>query len=301
MTDTTVLEAIVERVLNGRPLAPEERAVLFGARDLLALGMAADDVRRRRHGSRFTFVRVAHLNLASAATGQVAWTGSPGELRLDGVFGDLRLARAAVRHAAAAAGGHMPVTGFSLADIETASGQDSVQIESALRELRAAGLSAVAEAPVDRLVDADAMLRACDTAGVPVLRLTVERVRAEDRAPLLSQAAMLVSAHPDVRAFAPLARRVAGATPSTGYEDVHLVALARLLVPVHHIQVDWTLYGPKLAQVALTFGADDVDDVSTVEDVVEGRRRAPLEEIRRNIHAASGEPVERDALFAVRR
>jgi hypothetical protein len=34
--------------------------------------------------------------------------------------------------------------------------------------------------------------------------------------------------------------------------------------------------------------------------VAEGRRRAPLEEIRRNIRAASAEPVERGALFAPR-
>ena len=66
-----------------------------------------------------------------------------------------------------------------------------------------------------------------------------------------------------------------------------IVALARLLVDVPHVQVDWSLYGPKLAQVALTFGADDVDGVSAVDDMSLGRRRAPLEEIRRNIVAAS--------------
>jgi hypothetical protein len=65
--------------------------------------------------------------------------------------------------------------------------------------------------------------------------------------------------------------------------------------------VDWPLYGPKLAQVGLTFGADDVDGVSPVEETGEGRRRAPLEEIRRNITAASGEPIERDGLFRPRR
>ena len=102
------------------------------------------------------------------------------------------------------------------------------------------------------------------------------------------------------RAFAPLPRKAAGAAPSTGFEDVHLVALARLLVPVDHIQVDWALYGPKLAQVALTFGADTSSTSSALDEVVEGRRRAPVEEIRRNIRAASGEPVERDALFGQR-
>ena len=55
--------------------------------------------------------------------------------------------------------------------------------------------------------------------------------------------------------------------PTTGYEDVKMVALARLAAPnVPSIQVDWRRYGPKLAQVALTFGADDVDGVSPSDD-----------------------------------
>ena len=60
------------------------------------------------------------------------------------------------------------------------------------------------------------------------------------------------------------------------------------------IQVDWSLYGPKLAQVALTMGADDVDGVSPLEGDL-GRRRSPIEEIRANIVAAGLEPVERTA------
>jgi 2-iminoacetate synthase ThiH len=63
--------------------------------------------------------------------------------------------------------------------------------------------------------------------------------------------------------------------------------------------VDWSRYGPKLAQVALTFGADDVWGVSASDEAPEGRRRAPLEEIRRNAEAAGFEPVERDGRFAV--
>jgi aminodeoxyfutalosine synthase len=86
--------------------------------------------------------------------------------------------------------------------------------------------------------------------------------------------------------------------PTTGYEDVKRVALARVIVDnVPSIQVDWSLYGPKLAQVALTVGADDVDAVSPEDDTAQGRRRAPLEEIRRNIRAAGQEPVERNGRF----
>jgi aminodeoxyfutalosine synthase len=88
--------------------------------------------------------------------------------------------------------------------------------------------------------------------------------------------------------------------PTTGYEDIKRVALARLIVDnVPSIQVDWAAYGPKLAQVALTVGADDIDAVSADDDTSAGRRRAPLEEIRRNIRAAGQEPVERNGRFDV--
>jgi aminodeoxyfutalosine synthase len=101
-----------------------------------------------------------------------------------------------------------------------------------------------------------------------------------------------------IRVFAPLARTIDRTQPTTGYADVKRVALARLLIQnVDTIQVDWALYGPKLAQVALTFGADDIDSVAPVDDVSQGHRRSPLEEIRRSIQAASFTPVERDGRF----
>jgi 2-iminoacetate synthase ThiH len=78
------------------------------------------------------------------------------------------------------------------------------------------------------------------------------------------------------------------------------VALARLyLDTVHNIQVDWSLYGPKLAQVALTFGANDLDAVAPDPPSANllGLRRAPLEEVRRNIRAAGFVPVERNGRF----
>ncbi len=78
------------------------------------------------------------------------------------------------------------------------------------------------------------------------------------------------------------------------------MALARIVVDnVPSIQVDWSVYGPKLAQVALTVGADDVDAVSPLDETTEGRRRAPLEEIRRNIRAAGLEPAERNGRFEI--
>ena len=65
--------------------------------------------------------------------------------------------------------------------------------------------------------------------------------------------------------------------PLTAMSPRRVWALARLAIPnVPSIQVDWALYGPKLAQVALTMGADDLDGVSASDAAPEGRRRAPL-------------------------
>jgi 2-iminoacetate synthase ThiH len=61
-------------------------------------------------------------------------------------------------------------------------------------------------------------------------------------------------------------------------------------VPI--IEVDWHQYGPKLAQVALMFGANHFDRVSPVDDPALGPRRAAAEEVRRNIIAAGFTPAE---------
>ena len=76
------------------------------------------------------------------------------------------------------------------------------------------------------------------------------------------------------------------------------IALTRLIADnIQSIQVDWSLYGPKLAQFALTIGANDVDAVAAVDPGILGTRRSPIEEIRGNIRSAALEPVERNGRF----
>jgi aminodeoxyfutalosine synthase len=171
-------------------------------------------------------------------------------------------------------------------------------LRALLEALRAAGLELVAEAPVDLLQDPRRSIEEVNIAGLALARLTVDRADSADSLPLLKRVAELQRAVGVVRAFAPLPRRVNTAVPTTGFDDVKRVALARVVVDnVASIQVDWSRYGPKLAQVALTVGADDVDAVSAEDDTAQGRRRATLEEIRRNIRAAAQEPVERNGRF----
>ena len=62
------------------------------------------------------------------------------------------------------------------------------------------------------------------------------------------------------------------------------------------IQVDWLFYGPKLAQVALTVGADDVDGISADDDVSQGPR-VPRSRKSGATSARRAEPAERDGRF----
>jgi aminodeoxyfutalosine synthase len=171
----------------------------------------------------------------------------------------------------------------------------------ALLALRKAGLEMVAQAPIDRLDDPERMLEALTDAGLQLSRLTVNETPEREWTGVCRDVAALQTKLGSIRTFAPLARKLDASQPTTGYEDVRRVAISRLLAGnVDTIQVDWALYGPKLAQVALTFGADDIDSVAAEDDQSQGRRRSPLEEIRRAIQAAGFEPVERDGRFVDR-
>lgn len=272
-----------------------ELSTLAASHDIIALGMAADEVRRRRHGLRTTFVRVADVDVAPGAPTTVP--AAAGEVRISGTPESGAAAVRRVREVVVAAAGK-PVSGFSLADLETIAGRERITLRSLLEDLAAAGLELVAEAPFDRLRDARRSIEEVNIGGLRLARLTLHQLPAADAADLYRQIADLQERVGVVQAFAPLPRRVNPAVPTTGYEDVTRVALARLFLSgVPSIQVDWSLYGPKLAQVALTVGANDLDAVSPIDDPSEGRRRAPLEEVRRNIQAAGFVPIERDGRF----
>ena len=268
---------------------------LATSHDIISIGMRADETRRRLHGTATTFVRVADVSADLDAP--VTVPPAAGEVRITGAPVSRAAAVARVRQVADQAPG-FALSAFSLADLEELAGREHVPLRALLEELRVAGLELVAEAPIDRLRDARRSIEEVNISGLALARLTVHRSPSVDPLPLVESVAELQRAVAVIRAFAPLPRRVNPAAPTTGYDDLKRVALARIVADtVPSIQVDWSLYGPKLAQVALTMGADDLDAVSPDEDQSLGPRRAPLEEVRRNIRAAGYEPVERTGRF----
>ena len=296
MNTSTTFDRYMERIEAGEKLAPAEIQELATTPDILPLGMLADTWRRRRSGARATFLRVETVPIDAAFDEPLPPMAR--EIRITGSPVDLPSAVTSVSRAKTAAG-ERTVSAFSWTDVERLGDGESGGVAGVLTSLRAAGLDSIADLPMDRIADLDAAVRDLVTAGFSRLRLTIDKLAAADRTGLFVRASHLHERYACIQLISPLPMTLATFRPTTGYEDVKTVAIARLAAPeVPSIQVDWQRYGPKLAQVALTFGADDIDGISASEDAPAGRRRAPLEEIRRNIEAAGYTPVERDGRFA---
>ena len=288
-------DELTARIEAGDVLSDADVARLSASRDIIMLGMLATIVRRRLHGTDVTYIRVADLKTGAGGSleGPARQPDSAGEVRVFETPATLEAAEEVVATALEIAGG-TPVSAFCLYELTKL----PEGLPVALAALKKAGLNLIAQAPIDRLNEPERALETLTDAGLQLSRLTVNETPAREWTEVCREVAALQTRLGAVRAFAPLARAMDTTHPTTGYEDVKRVALSRVLMEnVSTIQVDWALYGPKLAQVALTFGADDLDSVSSEDDGVQGRRRSPVEEIRRSIQAAGFEPVERDARF----
>ena len=102
--------------------------------------------------------------------------------------------------------------------------------------------------------------------------------------------------HPDNTPLAHLPK-------TTGLTDIRQIAVSRLLLDnFPHIKAYWQMMTPKIAQIALRFGADDLDGTVIEEKIYhdagattpQGMRR---QDLTRLITAAGRVPVERDTLY----
>jgi aminodeoxyfutalosine synthase len=91
--------------------------------------------------------------------------------------------------------------------------------------------------------------------------------------------------------------------PTTGTEDLKTIAVSRLMLDnFSHIKAYWVTITPSLAQIALRFGADDLDGTIIEERIIHGAggRTSPglsRGQIEQLIRDAGCEPVERDTLY----
>jgi aminodeoxyfutalosine synthase len=106
-------------------------------------------------------------------------------------------------------------------------------------------------------------------------------------------------------AFHPQHTQLEGEVPpsTTAFQDLRAIAIARLMLDnFPHVKVFWIMVGLKLAQVALGFGADDIDGTVTEERIThaagaETPEALSEEELVRVIEEAGFEPFRRDTLY----
>ncbi|MBV9124349.1 MAG: aminofutalosine synthase MqnE [Planctomycetes bacterium] len=104
-------------------------------------------------------------------------------------------------------------------------------------------------------------------------------------------------------AFHPDHTRLSHLPRPSGLLDLRTMAVSRLMLDnFPHLKAYWVMLGIKTAQVALSFGADDIDGTVVHEKIYhDAGSDAPQEltvaELRRLIEEAGRVPVERDTLY----
>jgi aminodeoxyfutalosine synthase len=297
--EASPLADLEAKMAQGEAFTNADARRILACPDLVSVGMLGESARKAMHGDGVTYGRVAIVNGGTIA-GEL---GDGGELRIVGQPASLEEAQAWVRAAKPLATG-VPLTGFSLGDLLALVMGDHLALADAATMLVANGLDGVAEVPLDRLGDIEnaiEVVRAVQHGGLGTWRATIDRTSADGHLTLIERAAAIQGELSAFSAFAPLQRHDPHDTPSTGYDDVRAIAVARLVCRnIPSIQVDWPLYGPKLAQVAIVYGADDIDGIAAVDTAALGHRRSPSEDIERQIRSAFAVPAERNGRFEPR-
>ncbi len=103
--------------------------------------------------------------------------------------------------------------------------------------------------------------------------------------------------------FHPENTRMARLPMATGVEDLKHIAISRLLLDnFDHIKAYWVMLGKDVAQIALNFGADDIDGSVVEEKIYHMAGATSSQMMTRNqlmklISECGFEPVERNALY----
>lgn len=134
---------------------------------------------------------------------------------------------------------------------------------------------------------------------------------AEDRADHLVQLRNLQDQTKGFQTFIPLAFHPANTElgkmvewdETSGFMDLKNIAVARLMLDnFPHIKAYWIMMSPRVAQIALRFGADDLDGTVAEEKIYhDAGAKTPQvmtrQQIMRLIKEAGFEPFERDTLY----
>jgi aminodeoxyfutalosine synthase len=217
------------------------------------------------------------------------------------------------------------IKAFTMVEVAYLARRAKLSIAETLRQLKDAGVDSLpgggAEIFADRIrhiicdhkIDGDQWLETARLAHQMGLRSNATMLYGhiesdEDRVDHLLKLRALQDETRGFQTFIPLAFHPDN-TPlqhlpkTTGLLDIRQIAVSRLVLDnFAHIKAYWQMLTPKIAQIALRFGADDLDGTVIEEKIYhdagattpQGMRR---QELVRLIQAAGREPVERDTLY----
>ena len=358
---------VLARALDGREVSVDDGLVLARAtgRDLQAVALAADEMRRLQAGDVVTFVVNRNINFTNVCIkhctfcafsrdhreeegyflpldevvrrAEEAWQLGATEVciqaglppKLDGRW-YIDLTRAIK---AALPGMHLHA--FSPEEVLYGSVRSGLPIKDYLVELKEAGLGTLPGTSAEILdqeirdtiargrITVDQWVEVITTAHALGIRTTATIMygHVETPAHWVRHMALLRGIQKDTGGFtefvplslihseAPMYAKglVPGVRPgATGVEVVRMHALARLMLgpTFRNIQASWVKEGPKLAQVLLDAGANDLggtlinESISTSAGAQYGQLVGPAE-LRRLIRDAGRVPAQRDTLYAI--
>ena len=217
------------------------------------------------------------------------------------------------------------IKAFTMVEVAYLAKRAKLSILDTLKQLKAAGVDSLpgggAEIFADRIrhiicdhkIDGDQWLETARLAHQLGLRSNATMLYGhiesdEDRVDHLLKLRALQDETGGFQTFIPLAFHPAN-TPlqhlptTTGLNDIRQVAVSRLVLDnFAHIKAYWQMLSPKIAQIALRFGADDLDGTVIEEKIYhdagattpQGLRR---QELVRLIREAGRDPIERDTLY----
>jgi len=105
--------------------------------------------------------------------------------------------------------------------------------------------------------------------------------------------------------FHPANTKLSHLAKPTAFEQLRMIAVSRLVLDnFEHIKAYWIMTGLKVAQLALFFGADDIDGTVGEERITHaaGAETAPgvtPQQLIELIHQAGKRPVQRDTLYNI--
>jgi len=103
--------------------------------------------------------------------------------------------------------------------------------------------------------------------------------------------------------FHPLNTKIEGAEYTSGLDDIKTIAVSRLFLDnFDHIKAYWIMLGEKIAQLALMFGADDLDGTIIEEKITHSAGglsgvAMTINQLTNLIEKAGKIPVERDSFY----